>query len=259
MIHNISSSDFSSDGSYTFQLPANHNQISLVLASIPKSFYTVVSPYNTFKLDNTTYTLTQKNYSYSTFVSSINSLIAPASISFDTSTGKITLTDTTHTTLSFPKGSLMYRQFGFNINSTNGIVSTSLTSVNTCNFQCYSFVQIGCDTVKATSSTRPILGRIFIENTPDFGYIQYRNFQIKETARNFSTTSGSYSENTSNIIPRVAKFQILDQDYNPINLNGIPYDLTVLTFEKENYWPVIKQYMSFVLARHVEQNKLQTK
>ena len=112
-------------------------------AQIPVGFYNVRAPYNSFVLNNTTYTLAPGNYNADTFIKNINTLvtagvgefsIGPVSnkIQFVSASGSVTFTVAPLSLAAF---------MGF----TNGQVGTNVTATNTyiINFDMYISIWIG--------------------------------------------------------------------------------------------------------------------
>ena len=81
------------------------SQLSLETVELPAGFYNIRSPFNTFKLDSTTYPLIEGNYSVDTLISNLNALSSNTfAIQFPTNQIQIT---GSATTVSAPPNSLL--------------------------------------------------------------------------------------------------------------------------------------------------------
>lgn len=117
--------------------------VALKDAQIPVGFYNVRAPYNTFTINNTTYTLPPGNYNATTFINGLNGVVTAGvgefsitpvtnKIQFVSASGSVTFSVSPLTLAAF---------MGF----TNGQAGTNVTATNTyiINFDMYISIWIG--------------------------------------------------------------------------------------------------------------------
>lgn len=258
MLHHISSYQ-REDGDInnfrqTIKIPANHNRISLVSCSIPKSYYLIMDGHNTFLLDTVQYTLTPGNYSVKTFTTAINALISPASIAFSEITAKFTLTSTTRSVLSFPPDSQVAGVWGFAPGSVNSIVATKLTSTQVCNFQSVSTIYITSSLVAdKVQRFSEILFTLPVSGSSDWSFISFDNPCVIETAKFCSLASAG--DNTS-LLNLPVHFSLLDEDGYHIDTNGIDWTMTIRTWTHEPLYDLMKRFVAFSATQANLQNKI---
>ena len=121
-----------------------YNQVSLIHAQIPVSYYTINETNNLFVLSTGSYTLTNGNYNATSFKTMFLNLLGSSfSMSLDVSTGKYTLSCTSaYTILST---TTCYKILGLEKNKSY-IVASSLTFPYPCNFLGVNRIKIksGC-------------------------------------------------------------------------------------------------------------------
>ena len=121
-----------------------YNQVSLIHAQIPVSYYTINENNNLFVLSTGSYTLINGNYNATSFKTMFLNLLGSSfSMSLDVSTGKYTLSCTSaYTILST---TTCYKILGLEKNKSY-IVSSSLTFPYPCNFLGVNRIKIksGC-------------------------------------------------------------------------------------------------------------------
>lgn len=257
MLHHISSYQ-REDGDInnfrqSIKIPANHNRVSLVSCSIPKSYYLIMDGHNTFLLDTVQYTLTPGNYSVRTFATAINSLIAPAHLSFSDITAKFTLVDSVHTSLSFPEDSQVAGVWGFPPGSTNTITATKLVSTQVCNFQSVSTIYITSSLVAdKVQRFSEILFTLPVSGTSDWSFISFDNPCVLETAK-FTTLPTT--DNTT-LLNLPVHFSLLDEDGYRIDTNGIEWNMTIRTWTHEPLYDLMKKYVTFSATQANLQNTI---
>ena len=220
---------------FTVSIPpidAGYNRVSVVSASIPKTFYNVDAPYNTFVMTesktSTTITVPVANYSFTSFATTIAALLNANTtngivytVTANTSTGHLTISSNTNaisTTLTMPESSNLYRQFGADYASSFTLnQATPWTSPDVCLYS-INVVVINSSLVKssgASFTSGNILQVININNIPAFGAISYENY---------SPLSNSRDANIS----QSAIFTITDGDGTILNFNGIPCNFSLM-------------------------------
>lgn len=225
--------------SYTTALHIDkaEDYMSLVSISFPKSYFLVNDGTNTFFLDETEYTIPEGNYNISTFVSTVNNLITPSTVSVSNITGRLTLTSS-ETELIFPESSKLYRLFGCSEGSTNTIGGI-FVSPNVINLQALNRVYICVDEVVDSSSHNfgNILSTIYVNSTSDFSNVVFINPEIQETARPLRK---SWSERLYN---QDFTFRFIDEDGEYLNLHGGTIVLCVKTFKKPRLEELLRNYI----------------
>ena len=195
-----------------------YNTISVLYAQIPISYYLINSTNNKLIMNNISYTLINGNYTTTSLMTMILNLIPSTfSMSFDSSTGKFTLTNSAA---------------NFNINS---------------NTTCYSILGLVAKTLYSSTSqsfTFPEpanlygIHRIKIKSN----ILHTRNFDSNSGSGNILTTIGVNSgltsvlcfNNTTNFRNIISNdvidnidIQMVDENDNLLDFNGLDWFLTI--------------------------------
>lgn len=250
--HNrVSGSD--EDFLHPVELPPHEefDRVVVLSAVIPRSYYLIQSPYNTFTLrengTDTTITITEGNYSYSMFKTYLGNLLTSSSSQGWTytittpsttqpQTGKYTFTVSGNGGLQpsfiFPSTSKVYEQLGFDSSSTNAFTANTLISSNVVRFILEDTLYIHSDLV--TGNQTNVLQEIFTAGSTDFSSIKFQNFTPIEYSKKLST-----KENNT------YRFTLTDEDNRIINLNGLNIVLTLLIYSNEDYFEQQKDFIKY--------------
>ena len=221
-----SNSAFVKNGSYNsamiFNLPIMkreqnilYNEISVIHAQIPISYYLINDTNNLFVLSSGSYSLTYGNYNATSFKSHLLNLLGSTfSLVLDSSTGKYTLSCTSSFTIL--STTTCYKILGLEKNKSY-IVESSLTCPYPCNFLGIQKIKIKSGTFKTNNKDSGNNGHCDIlttipVNDSQFGLINYINHT------NFKNII-----NNDDIIN--IDISITDEDDNLINFNGIEINL----------------------------------
>ena len=231
-------------------IPSNHNAISLVSCSIPKSYYTIPSTAeNSFYLDAVKFSVPVGNYSATFFVNTVSALISPATIAFNSSTGKMTITGT-YSHIIFPAGSRINQLFGFAEGSTNSFSGGSITSDRVCVFQSINTIYILANCVLDKSFTYGnCLMSLPISTVPDFSFYTYINPCIEETRKHLIKPITSIGQNTQDINQVLVHFTLIDEEGQVIDLNNVDWSLSVRTWEQKDLYRLMKNYVELQVAK----------
>lgn len=204
------------------------NQISCLIAEIPRSWYMIDSTNNTFTIDAgaTTVTLTPgRDYSATEFAAEVQAALILAdgagwTVTFDTDTSKYTITgpgawvwdgDTNSALISkylgLPRVSL----------ADTGFV---IVSPNVINLSRYDYLRIRSD--MCLNNNDDVLTTIFPNSFSQFSVINYTNDSAPES-------SVSLANNHSNRY----RFTLVDNDNKPVNLNGLDWQLVLVGWEQK--------------------------
>ena len=192
-----------------------YNQVSLISAQIPVSYYTINETNNLFILSTGSYTLINGNYNATSFKTMFLNLLGESySMTLDTSTGKYTLIGS-YTILST---TTCYKILG--LEKGKSYVSTgSLTFPYPCNFLSINRIKIKSSVFKTNNLDSNSNGHSDLlctipVNAAQYGLINYNNYSnFKNTIHNDEIT---YIDIT-----------ITDESDNIINFNGIDVHLTI--------------------------------
>ena len=258
--------------SINLMMPPNntYNRIVLMQASIPKSFYLVSSPYNTFTLYEPgtsssgsasgtfgsvstsgaykTITLAPGNYSKTTMIVCLQTMLTLASSLNTTSTNRYTYTVSfplqnnpntgkfTYTVSSlitaqpqiiFPFTSTLYLPMGFNRTSTNYFVGGSLPSANVIRLQAKDTLFIKSNIV--ARANKSVLQEIYTTANPDFSSINFNQNNIELNSKELIYKDNNFT------------FSITDEDDNVLDLNGQDVVFSVCCYEQNNAMELLKQ------------------
>lgn len=218
-------------GNFTINLsdqiptPNNYDQIVLLSASIPKSYYTIGAS-NTFTLtegvQTTTITIPQGNYdaislasAIATLLSTNTKIIATYTATFATLTGKITFVTSSATATSFTFNNALAYNLGF-LPGTYSFTAKTLVPPNVVNIQFTSTITITCNAVAGKTN---ILAQI-VPQSGNFAMLTYN-----ELAPAYSSKPMVMSSSSS------LSFTLLDEYNNVIDLNGVDCQMTIAMYK----------------------------
>ena len=219
-------SNGSKNSNLLFQLPGLlkydknvlYNQISVVHAEIPISFYTINSNNNKLFIDSTLYTLTNGNYNASTFKTMLLSLLPTNyNLLLNASTGAYTLSYTTNFTIN--NNSTCYKILGLARNTNYTSVSNSLTFPYPCNFLGVNRLKIKSNilltnNIDTNSNGRNNILTTIPVNNAQYGLIVYQNLVGFKCI--FPNVGLDYID-----------LQITDEDDVELDFNNIPTYVTI--------------------------------
>ena len=218
-----------------------YNSVCVISANIPKSYYLIQEGQNTVIFtENTiprTITIPKGNYSVADFVSVVLALLNIGSIIYSITFNKysslmtITATGGTVNNIIFPSSSSLYRQFGFEYDSTNALIANTITSPNLPLYQLTNIIFIRSDIHETTESTLGgnILQSISAVNQPNMYSITYQN----------STDPNLIKKRYNKTM--IARFWITDADGFILNLGGLPVNIELLFFNYNDSGEIIKK------------------
>lgn len=234
--------------SYKFELDnAEYTHCCVMQASIPKSFYLVETGWNTFTLrDNDTLfsytiTITPGNYTVNTLITELQTILNTASsktwtITSSTLTGKLTFTVSSGN-YSFIFSTFCYEILGFNSNSTNTLITQTITSTNIIKLQAEDCLIIHSDI--CTNGYDNTLQEVFANGSPDYSAITYQCTSLEGCSKTFNTKD-------SNLF----HFYITSESDNQIiDTNGINVNFSILVYKKNNFYDIIKNFFSWFVIK----------
>lgn len=233
------------------------DRVCVLSCVIPRSYYLVEAPYNTFILRengvDTTITIAEGNYNFSSFKAYLQNLLTtsssqgwiytittPNTIS-QPSTGKYTFTVNTggfmlNPSFIMPANTKVHEQLGFEPNSTNNFVGWSLTSRNVVKFILEDTLYIHSDIVGSIDND--ILQEVFTSGSTDFSSIKFQNNTPQEYSKPLSTGNNN-----------VYRFTLTDEDGNTIKLNGHNIVITLMIYKKNDLDKMQKEYIKYQLLK----------
>jgi hypothetical protein len=228
------------------------DQVCVLQANIPKSYYLVQSGQNTFTLIEGSSSILISfpigNYGRSSFKTQLQALlntyspngyvysvtIPNSTTGPDTGLYYFSVTGNAGVQPQFTFTIYLYEQFGFNSNTTNTFVANSLVSTNVIKMQKEDSIYIHSDI--CANDNDNILQEIFGVSSPDYGNILFMTPSVSAYSKNMSTSSNN-----------LYQFWITDEDSNPINLNGQNVVFTIICYKKQNVWGLIKNFIKLKL------------
>jgi hypothetical protein len=132
-----------------------------------------------------------------------------------------------------------YKQFGFEINSTNSFVNDTLESTNVIYLQAEGILFLKSDLVAGANDE---LLKISAGNVPDFGTIEYTD-QSPET----------YSKILSSSLNQTPRFTLVNADNIPIDFNGQHIIMRLLFYYESD---VIESLRDFMKLQVLQQNQI---
>lgn len=264
----------SSNFVYSINLPANDfNRVCVKEISIPRSWYDFDVNYNSFSLMEGSamalIEITPASYNLENLPQEIALQLTNNSpngytyyVSYPTTsqpqTNKFTFTCNAPvgTYIAFIFGSYefdddttaplegCYLQFGFNIDSTNvfqdvGGVMT-LVSLNSISISYINRIFL-CSDLCSTEVNNVLLDCLFVGQYPPLSYCYWEALTIDTNSKAFSNTRSNS-----------AKFWLIDEYNQSLNLNGQDFVMTLMFFKKNDTDELMKQKMLVNLLEEVE-------
>ena len=243
----------------------NFNRVSVLQASISKSYYTVEAGLNTITVIEGVHTfdvnappgIYNRNNFASIFASTLNASSAAFgggytySITFPNS---FTTNDTLFYTYSVSGNagvqpqfvisdssvSNLYESMGFAPNTTYSFVGNSLVSIYATKLNPVDAIFIHSDICKNEYGTlsNNVLQEIYTGGVPATSAITY-----------LATNADAYSKVLSSNKAGVFHFYITDQDDNQINLNGGTVELTLVLYKENDIYKVISNFIDMLVYK----------
>ena len=243
---------------FTFKLDnidrnANFNQVVVLQAIIPKSYYLINNNNNTFILqegeDLINISIPIGNYNKMSFKNIIQVLLNENSpnefiyrilddnLAFGPDIGKFTFSVTNNGDIqpSLNMNSDVCNQFGFNKDTVNVFNNNLLVSVKFINFSLENTLFIHSNICQNTTSDN-VLQEIFTTGVPTASYIKYDCYQLEAYSKPFNNKSDSYV------------FYLTDENNKLIETNGVNLEITIMIYERNDIDNEIQDY--------IEMNKL---
>jgi hypothetical protein len=228
------------DGVFTYginipQDGSRFNRVCVTDVTLPKTYYMIQANYNTFLLTelgvSTTITIPPGNYNYLAFSAVVQALLIAGSVTLgnnwtyamtypntrtQANNGLWTWTVTGNSgqpSFTFQNAGL-YKQFGFDKNTTVTFTNNTLISENVILLQASSTLYIKSNII---STSDGVLQKVNSGNVPDLGVITYTCVAPKRNSKLFNPQSGgSYS------------FEIVNSDNIAVDFNGTATHISLL-------------------------------
>jgi hypothetical protein len=247
---------------YNIDIPqtADYDHVVLNQISIPRSFYDIEEPYNTFILkENSTIincTISEGMYNVYSLILQIQTVLntnttlgLTYSVTYPNAatspnTNKLTFTISTLSSytisLTFP---YMYYQFGFEQNVSNSFVSVvggySLTSVNSIQVTGMNRLFL-CSDICGLSDNNLLHEILCVGEFPSCSFIFYENLNPHLTNKVFTN-----KENTA------FRFQLFDKNNRVVNLRGLPLIFSFTLFKKSRTDELLYDYYKIKNQQHL--------
>lgn len=238
------------DANFTYSINLRPNnrfdRITLLKCGIPKSFYNVQSPYNTFVLTevgvNATITVPVGNYTRTSFQTVIQSLLnsnSPHGYTYAVSiptiasaadtgmyTYNVSVNSSNQPTFDFTASTTyIYELMGFAKNTKNTFSGNVLTSTTVINMQPLSTIQVHCNLVSnevMTGNNTDILQTVYATaGSSSFSNIVW-----------ICPDADAYSQRLSSGTSNILSIKLTDEDGFDINLNGVNMQLDILFWHR---------------------------
>ena len=241
---------------------ANYNQVAVLQAIIPKTYYLINDKYNSFQLKEMDTTveifIPVGNYSKLSFKNIVQKLLNENSpnqyiyrilddnLTNSADTGKFTFTVTNNEDIqpSIIVNSVINAQFGFFPNTTNTFNNNILVSTRFINFNLENTLFIHSNICQNSTSDN-VLQEIFTTGIPTASYIKYDCYQLEAYSKPFNGKSNMY------------EFYLTDENNMPIDTNGINLEITIIIYERNNIDNEISEFIE--MAKLKNQLKLMQK
>lgn len=243
------------DSDFTYQLKINRNvefnRVAVLQCIIPKSYYLVQEGQNTFTLTengvDTKITVLAGNYNRKSMQRTLETLLNDASpngwtytitypnASMEPDTGKFTFNVSGNGGVQpiFTFTEFLYEQIGFNANSSNTFVSDHLTSTNTIKLQKEDSLYVCSDICTVADGKNAVLQEVFANaDSETFSNIKFTCPDVQAYSKKFNSGSDIY------------RFTLTDENFRPINLNGLNIVISLVLYKNQDSWmKIITDYI----------------
>jgi len=245
--------------------PGNDFTHACVLdVSIPKSFYLIDTPNNTFTLiegkESATVTITPGNYSIRNLMVEVATALnsaSPNNFVYEVTYPVPTAPDTGLLTFSVSANSGVQPSFqfsynnvadvlGFARNSTNTFVSSDLTSTQVIDLQRESTLYIHSNLVG--NDKDDVLQEVFANSNPDYSRIVWQCTCQELSSRTLA----------SRALSNVYRFTLTNEDGVAINLNGQDMQITICLYKKTTISQLLTQAIKLNLFESLQKKKSST-
>jgi len=232
--------------SYTIQIPQDHafDRVAVLGVTVPKSYYMIDAPYNTFVLTegvtSVTITVPPGNTNVIAWLPIMSTLLTTNSpnhwvytVTYPDDTkemddGKFTYSvigATSQPIISFPSTSKLYEQFGFVKESVNTFSSGSVKSTCILKFQQENILHLHSSCCHSASGDLAgnLLIEIYSSTIPPFSDITYQ-----------CTILEAYSKKLVSPDSNTFTFYLSDKHCQPILLNGLDWSMTLYMYKKDD-------------------------
>lgn len=253
-----------SNFTYSFNMDRtqNYDRVVLLAASIPKSYYLIISGSNTFTLtENTssvTITITPGNYTRSSFASTLQSLLnsnSPNHYTYSITSNNMSTTydqGIFYFSVSGNSGiqpiftftTYLYEQLGFNEKTSYQFSSNSLQSINVTNLTQETTLFLHSN-MSINEGGDNVLQEIYATGEQTFSYINFINPIPYE-----------YSKILTNDKSNSFTFTLTDENGNEINTNGININFTIMIYKSNDILNMIKMFLKYITLNNDQNNLL---
>jgi hypothetical protein len=245
-----------SDFLYKIDIPkdSKYDKVCCLQMSIPKSYYLIKSgEYFILQEDGKQAQIYvgAGNYtrkSFATILASALTFFSPNgltyTVGYDTlstsvDTGKYKFQ---HNSLTIQAGLIfdgtndIYEHMGFDNNSNNKFTFSTLISKNVINLQRESTLYLHSDIVNNGNDS--ILQEVFATTTSDYSSIVFQQMDVEAYSKDITT-------NTNNVY----RFYLSDENDKAIDLNGLNMVFTIVLYQKNNIYEMIKQFLKLQVIK----------
>jgi hypothetical protein len=260
-LHRLSGT--TSNFTYNINLPPNKRFTKVVVldALIPKSYYLIDSNDCVFQLQEggtvVDVTIPAGNYNFLSWQYVIGSVLTSASpngwsysctyanTNTSADTGKFIYSVTGNSSqpsLIMVADSSLFEQLGFDDGSTNVFTSGSLTAANVCKLQVEDSIFINSSLVIGSPNQLGVLQHINVVASPNFSTVTYQ-----------CTAPDHFSKPMNTLLSSSVSFSLTDEHNQNIDLNGLPFSMTLMFYNEINIGEMIKGYLKYLINKETSQ------
>ena len=226
-----------------------YNSVCLVQASIPRSFYNVPELFRTFNLIedgvSTSITIPAGSYNKSNLLTVLKTYLnsnSPNGWAYNINYSSASVGDTFHYTFSvsgntsqpsFEFTNAMFRQLGFNQNTTYEFTADTLESINCIDLAYINRCYIKTDMIQSNDGTLDQILNYGSYQMLSFCYYQQNNFDL-------NTRDFNQNNKTS------WNFSLVDEFGQLIDLNGIAWTFSVCFYERSDTHEIHRNELNIV-------------
>jgi hypothetical protein len=232
------------------------NRVVVLSASIPKSYYLIQSPYNTFQVieNGITYLITVPpgNYNRKSLVIVVQALlnneleytyaITYPSVNSQADDGKYTYTVSNNLGdqpifLFNTINDDLHEALGFNADSSNYFVENQLKSSNVIKLSLEDSIFLHSDLCQNTAGNN-ILQTVFTTANPTFSSILFEN-------KSPGFNNKSLTTNRNNVY----NFYLTDENNTPLDLNGQNFVISICIYRERDIYSLLKSFFSYFVSK----------
>ena len=238
-----------------FDKDKEFDKVVVLQCLLPQSYYLIQAGSNTFTLieglNQATISISPGNYNRRSFATVLTGLLNVGSpngwtysVTFPNVGSQVDQGLYTYSVVGnggiqpiFKLGTYCYEAMGFNSNSTNTFVASSLNSTNVIKLKPEDQLYLHSDI--CSNRNDDILQDIYAAGIATYGNILFQQFDVESYSKEFiSNSNNNY------------RFYLTDENDNIIQLNGQNIVITIMIYRKNTIWSMLNGFIKYLLLKN---------